>query len=181
MHKHTHAASLAELDLDGAGVGYVYKALGSGVLLLRQAMRRVAAATAAGDSTLAAKAALFEPLVTDLVMAAGDADTNACVAGAVLGAYVGYAALPAHWRDGLRHGAWLARKGEGLCRVLGVVEAKYQREEDTAVDGGRGLVSADDMERRWMELQARMAAENTAYLQKQGRRETKEKGLFWRK
>jgi hypothetical protein len=160
----------------------VYKALGSGLLLLRQAMRRVAAAASSGESSLAAKAALFEPLMTDLIMCAGDADTNACVAGALLGAYVGYSALPGHWRDGLRHGAWLTRKGEGVCRILGVVEGGYKREEDTAVDGGRGMVSADNMERRWMELQARMAAENTAHLQRelkeQREREAKEKGWF---
>ncbi|BEJ15018.1 hypothetical protein CspHIS471_0407850 [Cutaneotrichosporon sp. HIS471] len=163
LRKHTHATSLAMLDLDGAGIGYVYKSLGSALLLLRQAMRRVSEAR----SSLVAKAVLFEPLMTDLVMAGGDADTNACVAGALLGAYVGYTALPAHWRDGLRHGTWLTNKGEAVCRVLGVVEGGYEREEDTAVDGGRGMVSADNQERRWMELQARMAAENTAYLEKQ--------------
>ncbi|BEI84426.1 hypothetical protein CcaverHIS002_0410300 [Cutaneotrichosporon cavernicola] len=167
LRKYTHATSLATLDLDVEGIGYVYKALGSALLLLRQAMRRVAEAR----SSLAAKAVLFEPLITDLVMAGGDADTNACVAGALLGAYVGYTALPAHWRDGLRHGTWLTGKGEAVCRVLGVVEGGYEREEDTAVDGGREMVSADNQERRWMELQARMAAENTAYLQKQKEKE----------
>ncbi|CAK9780219.1 ADP-ribosylglycohydrolase [Cutaneotrichosporon oleaginosum] len=178
LRKHTHAASLAALDLDGRGIGYVYKALGAAILLLRQAMRRVAAA----PSVLVEKTVLFEPLITELVMAAGDADTNAAVAGALLGAYVGFAALPGHWREGLRHAAWLVRKAEGVGRILGVVEGGYTPEEDTAPDGGRAAVSPEDMERRWMELQARMAAENTAFLEKERRRgsENKEKRWFRR-
>jgi ADP-ribosylglycohydrolase len=39
---------------------------------------------------------LFEELIVNLIMEGGDADTNAAVAGALLGAYLGYANLPSH-------------------------------------------------------------------------------------
>ena len=54
------------------------------------------------NGRLRAQTAVFETLVTPLVMEGGDADTNACFAGALLGAYLGYKVLPPHWRDGLR-------------------------------------------------------------------------------
>lgn len=139
LRKHTHAETLADLQLDAGGIGYVYKTLGSGIFVLRRAMGRVTKS----PSHLRAKVELFEPLITDLIMKGGDADTNACFAGALLGAYVGYTALPAHWRDGLGHGEWLVGKSEGLCRLLGVAEGTYTPGEDqeTAEDGGRGEVT----------------------------------------
>ena len=38
---------------------------------------------------------------------AGDADTNACVAGALLGCKLGVEAIPTSWKDKLRHKDWL--------------------------------------------------------------------------
>jgi ADP-ribosylglycohydrolase len=62
----------------------VYKCLGSAIVLLRMAMR----ALARRDDPISAET-LFEELIVNFIMEGGDADTNAAVAGAVLGAYLG--------------------------------------------------------------------------------------------
>jgi ADP-ribosylglycohydrolase len=146
LEKHIKMESLSDLQLDDSQkMGYVLKALGTGILLLRQAMRKVAA-----NSGLDIELHSFEELITSLIMEGGDADTNACVAGALLGAYLGYKALPLHWRDGLKYGPWLLVKCEGMCQILGVTAGPYdgKQDPDTAPDGGRGLLSEDDMNKR---------------------------------
>ena len=40
----------------------------------------------------------------------GDADSNACVAGAMLGCKLGLEAIPQSWREGLLHREWLDQK-----------------------------------------------------------------------
>lgn len=155
LKTHATVRMLDDLNLDDSyKIGYVYKCFGSGVLLLRQAMRQTAQ-----SSRLQAQSQIFEPLVTDLIMRGGDADTNACFAGALLGSYLGYKALPPHWRDGLRYGEFLMGKAEGLCEVLGVTEGEYSGsgDEETAVDGGRGMLTDGQVERKVMEMQAWMA------------------------
>ena len=136
---------------DPAAIGYVYKTLGSGVMLLRLAMRRVADS----KGSLLAKDKLFEELITDLIMRGGDADTNACFAGAVLGAYLGYGKLPDHWKHGLLHGEWLMGKADAICQVLGVKGGRYVGEEDkdTWLDAGKGMIDQQEMEVKWMLLQ----------------------------
>lgn len=137
LNRFTRAADLAALALDeSSSIGYVYKTFGSGLVLLRQAMGIVKK----DEGRLCAQTASFETLITPLVMEGGDADTNACFAGALLGAYLGYKVLPPHWRDGLRHGTWLLEKGEGLCQTIGVTRGSYvgSKDRDTAPDGGRG-------------------------------------------
>jgi ADP-ribosylglycohydrolase len=96
---YAYARSLEELELDSPGaIGFVYKCLGSVILLLRLAMRKLSLR----PDPLAA-ATLFEELTVDLVMEGGDADTNAAAACTLLGAYFGYANLPSHWTLGLAH------------------------------------------------------------------------------
>ncbi|KAK4442700.1 ADP-ribosylglycohydrolase-domain-containing protein [Podospora aff. communis PSN243] len=156
LDRHLRCNSLEELKLDeSTSVGYVYKCLGSGVLLLRLAMRKMA--ESGGD--LLTRSRLFEQLVTDLVMCGGDADTNACFAGALLGAYLGYGALPDHWSHGLAQEEWLLSKAEALCRILGLKEGRYvgQEDKDTHLDGGKPNISQAEMEGRWMVLQADVA------------------------
>ncbi|KAK4097027.1 ADP-ribosylglycohydrolase, partial [Parathielavia hyrcaniae] len=143
---------LENLKLDDpAAMGYVYKTLGSGVVLLRMAMRR----TAASRGGLLDRTRLFEHLITDLIMRGGDADTNACFAGALLGGYLGYSFLPDHWKHGLKHGEWLLAKTDALCQVLGLKDGKYigSEDQDTELHGGRPVISQDEMEGRWMVLQ----------------------------
>ncbi|AEO67622.1 uncharacterized protein THITE_2116497, partial [Thermothielavioides terrestris NRRL 8126] len=146
---------LEALQLDErAAIGYVYKTLGSGVVLLRMAMRRMAAS----QGGLLDRTRLFEELITDLVMRGGDADTNACFAGALLGGYLGYCALPDHWKHGLKHEAWLLGKAEALCQVLGLKDGEYngKDDKDTEVHGGKPELSKEEMEVRWMLLQQAM-------------------------
>ncbi|KAH6692474.1 ADP-ribosylglycohydrolase-domain-containing protein [Plectosphaerella plurivora] len=158
LDRYARAKDLKALALDeGSSIGYVYKTFGSGLLLLRQAMSVVNG----DDGRLRAQTSVFESLVTPLVMEGGDADTNACFAGALLGAYLGYKVLPPHWRDGLRHGAWLLEKGEGLCQTVGVTKGKYRgsADPDTAHDGSRGFLSVKEMDAKWAGHREWMEAE----------------------
>ncbi|KAK4206956.1 ADP-ribosylglycohydrolase [Rhypophila decipiens] len=142
---------LGGLQLDEpTSIGYVYKTLGSGVMLLRMAMRKLA-----GKKGSLARSNLFEELITDLIMRGGDADTNACFAGALLGAYLGYQALPDHWKHGLVHGEWLTGKAEAMCQVLGLKEGDYvgKEDKDTWPDAGKEMISQQEMEVKWMLLQ----------------------------
>ncbi|KAJ0135776.1 Thiol protease [Fusarium oxysporum f. sp. albedinis] len=78
-------------------------------------------------------------------MEGGDADTNACFAGALIGALLGYKVLPPHWRDGFRYGTWLMEKTEGSqyrggwwTRVLGGC-ANGEVYENAGLDGSGGI------------------------------------------
>lgn len=136
FEKHVYAETLNELQLDAYGkTGYVYKCLGSAVLLLRLAFRRISKASSAVSMTK--KAQLFEQLMVDLIMEGGDADTNGAAAGALLGAYLGYANLPSHWKLGLAHNEWVMAKVERLTVAVGVKSGILHRERDEAADGGR--------------------------------------------
>jgi hypothetical protein len=136
-------ASLEDLDLDERGKsGYVYKSLRATVFLLRYAMRQLKDVGYSGFASMTGTGRLFEQSITDLTMEAGDADTNACSAGAVLGAYLGYCAIPQYWRDGLKYAKFLEHKTEGLCQDLGVSYGDYDGKKDphTAQDGGNGFL-----------------------------------------
>ncbi|KAM4054492.1 ADP-ribosylglycohydrolase [Hirsutella rhossiliensis] len=181
LRRHAKVEDLAHLKLDEMGkIGYVYKTLGSGIHLLRMAMRKASAAS----SSLTWQVSIFEPLIVDLIMRGGDADTNACFAGALVGALVGFKALPSHWRDGLKHGAWLMDKAEGLSRLLGVADGRYSGSEDpdTAPDGGRGFLTDRQMEEKVMLLQIRMTQEGQRRREREARGKSKGRGWFgsWR-
>jgi ADP-ribosylglycohydrolase len=171
FYRHAKLEQLSDLELaDGYKIGYVYKCFGAGVHLLRLAMR--------SGNTMQAQISIFEPLITDLIMLGGDADTNACFAGALVGSYLGFKALPPHWRDGLKYGDWLLDKSEALCAVLGLVDAVENRKDDTARDGGRGFATAKHLEEKAMLLQARMAREEQEWKKKQKEGEAR-KQLSW--
>jgi ADP-ribosylglycohydrolase len=169
--RHTSVGTIMDLGLDDIHkIGYVYKCLGSGIHVLRLAMRR---ARRNNTSTpLHTQVTAFEPLITNLIMQGGDADTNACFAGALLGAYLGYKALPSHWRDGLVHGEWLMAKAEALSVVVGVHDGDYsgQADKDTAPDGGRGFLTPAQMDEKVMVLQAQMAARETEWRRRESER-----------
>lgn len=176
--KHARVNDLADLDLDeGSAIGYVYKCFGAGVHLLRIALR-----LSGTDTTSRNPQAIFESLITDLIMLGGDADTNACFAGSLLGSLLGYKSLPPQWRDGLKHGDWLFRKSESLCRILEFSNMPYDAglDKDAARDGGRGFLTEMQMEERSMLLQARMAEEQTQWNKMEEQKE-KEKGKSGRK
>ncbi|KAF2836991.1 ADP-ribosylglycohydrolase [Patellaria atrata CBS 101060] len=144
---HCHAKSFADLKLDEAQkIGYVYKALGAGVLCLRLAMRRKPLVSTSTHGEV------FETLVTELIMEGGDADTNACVAGALLGAWLGYEELPQAWVKGMKDVKWLVRKTERASVRLGVLcdPTAQDEAEDEKPDGGKPEMSkseTDEMEK----------------------------------
>ena len=128
-------------------------------------------------------ATMFEPLITDLIMRGGDADTNACFAGALLGAFIGYKSLPPHWRDGLKHGEWLMGKSMALCQVVGVLDGSYsgEKDKDTAPDGGRPWPTDAQMDKKVMILQARMAKEEQEWQKKKKEEERSSRGwMKWK-
>lgn len=136
FEKYVYAETLEELQLDEQmKIGYVYKCLGSAILVLRRAIQRITSASVAVD--LVMKAEFFEKLIVELIMEGGDADTNGAAAGALLGAYLGYANLPSHWKLGLAHNDWLMAKVERLVIAVGVKDGKLHSEKDEAADGGK--------------------------------------------
>ncbi|EFY91555.1 hypothetical protein J3458_014498 [Metarhizium acridum] len=184
FRKHANVENLSMLQLDdGYKIGYVDKTFGSGIHLLRMAMRK----SADSGYSLSAQSAMFESLITDLIMRGimrgGDADTNACFAGALLGAYLGYRASPPHWRHGLRHGSWLTQKAEGLCQLLEVTEGIYKGSDDkeTRSDGGHGFPTEKQMEEKAMLLQADMARRQLERTRMEEQQQKKGKGIGWLK
>ena len=146
FERHVHAKTLVELQLDDSmAMGYVYKCLGAAILTLRLGMQRASQAPPMDN--------IFNDLITELVLCGGDGDTNAAVAGALLGCFVGYARLPYHWANGMANREWLVRKAERLSRLTGISESDRPMEEeeedpDTAPNGGRGLLNQAQLDQR---------------------------------
>lgn len=87
-----NAASWDDLDLDEGfeqpginKIGYTYKCLGSAFYSLK----------------LISEGTSFAEVLRQLTAEGGDADTNGCVAGALMGARTGLGAIPTSWHTGL--------------------------------------------------------------------------------
>ena len=94
-----HNGSLASLELDEPStIGYTLKALGAGLCCMFHAHS-------------------FEEGLLAVINEAGDADTNAAVAGAILGAKYGYASIPQQYIDGLKNKEELARIAQRIAEV----------------------------------------------------------------
>ena len=167
--RYVHAGTLDALVLCDQEMGYVYKCLGSALWCLRE--------TLSGRET-------FKSAIVKLVMCGGDADTNAAVAGALMGAHCGYDALPPEWRDGLRHKEWFLQKITALCVVAGLMEGSYDApsDRDTEFDGGRGFLTEDEMKRREMAIMERilLADQRRRALSQTGGK-VKKSWEFWRR
>ncbi|KXS18703.1 ADP-ribosylglycohydrolase [Gonapodya prolifera JEL478] len=148
---------LVDLKLDDGAMGYVLKCLSTGLILLRKTMRALRA-----DGSMRCRMDIFQTLITDLIMEGGDADTNGCFAGSLLGSHLGYKALPPKWRDGLNHGEWLLNKAESVAIILGARDGTYdgRADKDNAIDGAKGLLSKDQMEDRWARFTAKVLEES---------------------
>lgn len=139
FERYVYATELKDRDLDEPDkIGYVYKCLGSAVWALRFAIRTPSNSDAAfGLNYLSLD--MFETLTEALVLEGGDADTNAAVACAVLGTYLGYARLPAYWTNGLAHASFLQRKTTRFIKALGIVgvvpELDLEGNEAVLADG----------------------------------------------
>ncbi|KAH7072091.1 ADP-ribosylglycohydrolase-domain-containing protein [Paraphoma chrysanthemicola] len=169
---HVYAKTLEDLKLDdGKSIGYVYKCLGSAILLLRLAMRKGSMLSATGGPLALATA--FEELTVDLIMEGGDADTNGAAACALVGAYLGYANLPSHWTLGLAHKEWLMSKTYRLAVASGVIVDTLQPEDDEAAEGPRGLMRKEEVDLRDKALVHDMIAKVKA---RQARERAEEEG-----
>lgn len=84
---------ISDLQLDDAvSMGYTLKCLSVAIFSLLQAAEH-------GMS--------FPQLMQMIIREGGDADTNATVAGALLGAYYGVRVIPAEWLDAMPYEMWL--------------------------------------------------------------------------
>ncbi len=79
-------------------LGYTLKTLAAGFWALRHATS-------------------FSAGIEAVIHEGGDADTNAAVAGALLGARFGYEAIEPGWRDGLIHREGLAERADRLIAL----------------------------------------------------------------
>ena len=95
--------------VDEDGIGYVLLALERGLIALR-------------DSKT------FEKGVASVVRMGGDADTNAAIAGALLGARDGYSAIPSAWLQGLGASDVLANDFERLMTVTNETSRPVSKE-----------------------------------------------------
>ncbi len=93
-------SNLADLELsEPESIGYTLKAMGAGIWALKYAKS-------------------YEDGILQIVHEGGDADTNASVAGAILGTKFGYSQIPKRWIKGLLHRNFLEEKIEKLLQVL---------------------------------------------------------------
>ncbi|OJD13224.1 hypothetical protein AJ78_06298 [Emergomyces pasteurianus Ep9510] len=159
--RHAKATSFQELELDDSQkMGYVYKAFGAAIMALRLGMRQAGYGPECRSDGPAKEPppTIFETIITELTLEGGDADTNACVAGALLGCWFGHNSLPPQWRDGMQHVAWMVGKCQALGQTVGGensfvdprLQPRYKGSEDsdTAIDGGKGLMSAEELKER---------------------------------
>lgn len=87
---------LEELPLDSPQMGFSMFCVAVGLWAFRQRHRS------------------FKDVITEICLQGGDADTNACVAGAILGCYMGFDALPEDWLATLRHKEFLEQAYEKI-------------------------------------------------------------------
>ncbi|XP_033745094.1 ADP-ribosylarginine hydrolase Tri1-like isoform X2 [Pecten maximus] len=93
---------LKDLKLDESQkIGYTYKSMGSAFWALKQTN--------------------FREAITEIVMEGGDADSNACVAGAVLGCKYGVGSIPSCWTHKLLHKEWLEAIIDRYFRMMAEV------------------------------------------------------------
>ncbi|EGC42667.1 ADP-ribosylglycohydrolase [Histoplasma capsulatum var. duboisii H88] len=181
--RHARATSFKELELDDSQkMGYVYKTFGAAILALRLGIRQTGYEQKCRTNSTAKlpHSVIFEKVITELTFEGGDADTNACVAGALLGCWFGYNSLPPQWRDGMQHVAWIAGKCEALTQTVGVEETisdnglqlKYNgsKDPDTSIDGGKGLMNAEGLKKRDEDFMYRYLARSKDATEREKRR-----------
>ena len=112
IKKHRHQlekycySSLKDLALDKEGVtDFAFRALGCGIWALRYVARAKN------------KKNLFVRTIRNIILEGGDADCNACTAGALLGAWLGFNKLPNDWIEALPHRGWLDQLIDKFVKV----------------------------------------------------------------
>nr|KMM69244.1 ADP-ribosylglycohydrolase [Coccidioides posadasii RMSCC 3488] len=166
FNKHVQAQTFEELQLDDSmKIGYVYKCLGAAILSLRMGMRQAPYDAAATTVTAALPyPTIFENIITELTLAAGDTDTDACAAGALLGCWLGYGALPSHWRH-----------------ASPKLKYRGRDDSDTHPDGGKGLMSKEEREEMDRNFMKHMEKQEKGVEQEKNRleKERKLKQRLW--
>ncbi len=105
---------IAYLQLDQHGkIGYVFKTLGCAIYSLQV----IKYAVGSGEVPS------FKKTILKIANECGDADTNCAVAGAVLGAHLGYSALPSDWITALPHHQWLHPIVDQYLSAIGLDQA----------------------------------------------------------
>ncbi|KAF9975247.1 hypothetical protein BGZ73_001183 [Actinomortierella ambigua] len=126
LELHLFPADLDELELGhSAKIGYALKCIGSGWY----AVTRNEDPQATQPEQYGGAHGLFRGCLEQLMLEAGDADTNCAVAGALLGARLGLAhGIPVKWYEGIEHKEWLDETfGQFIGRVLDAYEASQQQ------------------------------------------------------
>jgi len=113
-------AMLAQLRLDNVqeGIGYAFKCTGASLWALRhlKLLMERSAGSEPSESSMLVSATL-----SLLIAEGGDADTNATVAGALLGCYAGFAhGLDRSMLAEMPHAAWLEAWAQKLLVMMGV-------------------------------------------------------------
>jgi ADP-ribosylglycohydrolase len=101
----------------GKKIGYVYKCLGAGLYALR----------AEKKNPNQTNAEFFRQVINEITMEGGDADTNCALAGAFLGARLGYSNLPQDMLQKLPHKKWLDNHVMAFLKATG--RLLYTREK----------------------------------------------------
>ncbi|KAG8858692.1 hypothetical protein FRB91_009384 [Serendipita sp. 411] len=89
-------------------------------------------------------------------MAGGDSDTNAAVAGSMLGALFGHSNLPSEWLQDLNGGEWLLKKADAAAYLILREGEPYDHktDQDNLVDGGKGDMSKQELDAKWAKVRA---------------------------
>lgn len=104
---------LDQLDLsDASRMGYTFKGLGTAFATLRNTTD-------------------FERAMIKITLCGGDADTNGAIAGALLGAAVGYRALPKKWLAALPHYEWLRSRSDKVWEHIKANQFPSPKQEET--------------------------------------------------
>ena len=82
-------------------IGFTYKTLGAGVFALQELDRRLGSWVGSDRNSMLEAAEAFREILTLVIRAGGDTDTNAAVAGALMGASLGMAYLPTDLVQGM--------------------------------------------------------------------------------
>ena len=107
FYKFVYARNLNELELN-ISIGYCFKPVGCTIWALEKAQRLLKEGKERKE--------IFEYLIEQIVYEAGDADTNACVVGAVLGCYLKPQSIPKEWLD-FDNKLWLQERINRLLKL----------------------------------------------------------------
>jgi len=120
MEKYMLADNIKDLKLDEEGsVGYTFKALGAGFYALRKAAR-IYKERGLNHAKVEEKMSIYREVLSEVVMEGGDADSNAAVAGALMGGLFGVDSIPTTWVKGLNHVDWLEQYLGKYFSLMGV-------------------------------------------------------------